>query len=198
MLKSIRIFLIISFLSFAFTACNSLKIPGKKVENKIENYEITPFSTTEENIFQAEIIAFERTLKGNLAVKNYAENHQRLALVSSLGNTLLDMEIKDHKVEIKYIIDDLDKNIIRYKLKKYFGLLMNSNYKIKKTHQTSEGKILRSKFQGKPIFLYLDSAEKLYKIRQASRFKEKVEIQIKENNQVIFQSKELPIQMEFK
>jgi|SRR5699024_9430059 len=198
MLKSIQKYLIISVFSLVFISCNSLKIPGEKIDDKAENYQTSHFTKAEkEDLYQAEIIAFDKNLKGILAVKNYGENHKRIALVSKLGNTIFDFEFKENKSEINYIIDDLDRKIIREKLKKYFELLANTAYKINKTYQTESGKILKSKLQGKSVFLYFDEAEKLYKIRQASIFKEKVEIKLEENNKLIFQSKELPIEMIF-
>src|SRR5699024_11717482 len=104
MLKSIQKYLIISVFSLVFISCNSLKIPGEKIDDKAENYQTSHFTKAEkEDLYQAEIIAFDKNLKGILAVKNYGENHKRIALVSKLGNTIFRSEERRVGKECRYV-----------------------------------------------------------------------------------------------
>lgn len=202
MLKLIRVFSIISLLLFIASSCKHYKVGGEQMISIKDSYTVSYFNTTErEYLYNAKINVFGNDLSGILVVKKLSNDRKRLALLSEFGNTLLDFEFVEDEVNVKYIMDDLNKRIIISKLKKYFQLLVHSEFDIKKSFDLEKGKTHISKFQGKRIFLNVAENNHLNELRQASIFRNKVSIHYYGNEEyadsILFVSKELPIEMRF-
>ena len=198
MFKLIRVFLIISLYFISLSSCKHYRVEGTKITTEKETYTVPFFNTAQKEYFyNADIKVFGNTFSGILVVKKLENNSKRLALLSEFGNTLLDFEFVNGKVNVIYIMEDLNKRIVVKKLKKYFQLLVNSEYKIRKTFDTEGGKTYISKLQGKRIFLNLDDTNQLTDLKQASVFRNKVGIQfygdLEYADSIEFNSFELPV-----
>lgn len=203
MFKLIRVSLIISLSFFLFSSCSNQRILGENVDFEETNYTTPYFNTNQkEYLYSASIKAFGNNIKGILAVKKLGEDHKRLALLSDFGNTLLDFEFIQGKVKINYVMDDLNKKIILNKLKKYLHLLIHSDYEVKKMFKSEEQRVIQSRFQGKQLFLFIDNSNRLTQLKQASKFKDKVDIYFygasEEADSISFISHELPIRIDLK
>ncbi len=201
MSKLTRLFLVISL--FFLSGCAQQNISGERLVIKTQKYTIPYFNVPQkEYSYQANIEAFDNSINGILAVKNFGEYHKRLALLSDFGNTLLDFEFQNEKVKVHYIMEDLNRKIILKKLKKYLHLLVHSNYKVKKMFKFDQESVIQSKFQGKRMFLYIDSNDRLTHLKQASVFKDKVDIyfygQSETADSILFISHEIPINIALK
>lgn len=201
MFKSIRLFFLISTSFFLLNSCSHYALQGV-VEKEDILYSVSYFSGIDsEYLFNARIDAFKNEVGGICVIKNLGENQHRVALLSDFGNTLLDFEFIGEKVIVHYVIEDLNKKIIVNKLKKYFQLLLNSEYKVKKSIKDAEIIVYQSKLQGKRIFIRLNEDLELQSIRQASAFKNKTKIDFYGTESHIdsmhFKSFELPIEMKF-
>lgn len=197
----IRIFLVISL--FLFTACAHQNISGERIDFEEQNYAVPYFNTPQkEYLYQANIRAFDNSINGVLAVKKLGKNHKRLALLSDFGNTLLDFEFQNEKVKVNYIMEDLNKSILLKKLKKYLHLLVHSNYKVKKKFQSDKQTVIQSRFQGKQLFLHIDNSNRLTQLKQASIFKDKIDIFFyggsEEADSISFVSHEMPVEIGLK
>lgn len=202
MLKLIRLFSIISLLFFSASSCKHYQVEGKQVISVEEHFTVSYFNTIDkEYLYNAKINVFGNDLSGILVVKKIDDHRKRLALLSEFGNTLLDFEFENENVSVKYIMDDLNKKIIINKLKKYFQLLVHSEFEIKNSYELENATTHVSKFQGKRIFLNLDENKQLTMLNQASIFRNKVNIQYFGNenfaDSILFVSNELPISMRF-
>src|SRR5690554_7239314 len=198
MFKLIRVFLIISLISFLSSSCKHYRVEGTVIESKKAEFIIPYFNTPQkEYLYNAKLNVFGNDLSGILVVKQLESGQKRLALLSEFGDTLLDFEFVKDKVNVIYIMEDLNKKIIVKKLKKYFQLLVHSEFKVEKRYDLEEGEIQISKLQGKRIFLSLNEDVELINLRQASIFKSKVEISYFGDNEyadsIAFKSLELPI-----
>ncbi|HLV43249.1 MAG TPA: hypothetical protein VKY37_13290 [Brumimicrobium sp.] len=198
MLKLIRAFLVINAFVFSLSSCKHYVVKGKVIETGDEKFTVPYFNTSQKEYFyNADIKVFGNSIKGILVVKKLEGKRKRLALLSEFGNTLFDFEMVDDNVNVIYIMEDLNKKVIVKKLKKYFQLLVNSEFKVEKRYDLEEGEIQISKLQGKRIFLSLNEDVELINLRQASIFKSKVEISYFGDNEyadsIAFKSLELPI-----
>lgn len=177
MLRLIQVFSIISIFIFLLSSCANQRISGENTAITKAVYTVPYFNIDQkEYLYNANIKAFDNSFKGILAVKILGEEHKRLALLSDFGNTLLDLEFDHGNVKVNYIMDDLNKRMIRNKFKKYLQLLVHSDYEIKKMFKSEEQTVIQSKFQGKRIFLYIDDNNRLTQLKQASLFKDKIDI----------------------
>src|SRR5690554_4541756 len=178
MFKLIRVFLIISLFVFSISSCKHYRVEGAKITSDKELFTVPYFNTSQkEYLYHADIDVFGNELSGILVVKKLQDDRKRLALLSEFGNTLLDFEFVNDEVNVIYIMDDLDRKIIVSKLKKYFQLLVHSEYKIKKQFETENGRTIVSKLHGNRIFLNFDEKGSFTDLKQVSRIRNKAEIQ---------------------
>lgn len=193
---------LISSLIVLTSACSTLQLEGEPARLDKETY-ISPYFSKQdkEYMYSVKIDVYKHELNGILAVKNLGENHHRMALLSDFGNTLFDMEFKGEAVEVHYAMDGLNKGIIINKLKKYFQLLVHSEYRLSGLNIHQDEKIYLSRFQNKNICLHEIDGQ-LRQIKKASKFKEKVNLHFYGKgdyaDSIAFESHELPIKMNFK
>lgn len=203
MFKLIRVFLIINLIAFSVSSCRHYKVSGTKVISEFKHITLPYFNVIgEEFIFNAKIDVYGNQLSGILVIKKMDDHRKRLALLSEFGNTLLDFEFINNEINVIYIMDDLDRKIIVSKLKKYFQLLVHSEYKVKKQFETEDGHKIVSKLQGNRIFLNFDEKGSFTDLKEVSRIRSKAEIQFYGNENQIdsieFKSLKLPIHMMLK
>ncbi|WP_417265456.1 hypothetical protein [Brumimicrobium sp.] len=203
MFKLIRVFLITSVFILFTTACKHYKVEGTKIESSKERTVVPYFNTAgKEYLYNAKIDVFNNELSGILVVKKLDDKRKRLALLSEFGNTLLDFEMINNEVNVIYIMEDLNKKLIVAKLKKYFQLLVHSNYEIKQTYSSENGSNIVSKLQGKRIILRNNNNAQLISLQQVSVWREKVKIDFygegKHADSIHFKSLELPVKIKLR
>lgn len=198
-----RKYLVISLLLLSLFACKSYRVDGELVSKDVEQTLVLPYfnETDFEYLYSGKIEAYGNSLNGILIVKKISDSEKRVALISDFGNTLMDFKIKNGEVEVKYVLEGLNKKIIVKKLKKYFQLLVNSKYNVEAIYEKDGGKIYTSKLQSKRVKLFENSDGSIHKLKQVSRLKKKVEIEYFSNSDVAdsihFKSNEIPFEMKF-
>jgi hypothetical protein len=198
-----RKYLVISLLLLSLFACKAYQVDGELVTKDTDQTLVIPYfnETGYEYFYSGKIQAYGNSLNGILVVKKINDSQKRIALISDFGNTLLDFEIKDGETTVNYILDDLNKGIIVKKLKKYFEILVNSNYPVEAVYRKDNNKIYTSKLQSKRVMIFENSSGSIHKVKQVSRLKKKVEIEYFSSSNIAdsihFRSNEIPFEMEF-
>ena len=203
MFPSTRAYLVISITLLSLFACKSYKVDGELVSKGVEQTVVLPFfnKTDFEYLYSGRIEAYGNSLSGILVVKKISDSQKRVALLSDFGNTLMDFKIENGEAEVNYILDDLNKKIIVKKLKKYFELLVNSNYPVETIYEKDGNKIYTSELQSKRIKLFENTSGSIQQVKQVSRLKEKVEVEYFSSSDIAdsihFKSNEIPFEMKF-
>jgi hypothetical protein len=196
-------YLVISLVFFTFWSCKTYPVEGEFISKATGETLIIPFfnETGYEYLYSGKISAYGKSFNGILVVKKISDSEKRIALVSDFGNTMIDLVVKNGKSEVNYILDDLNKAIIRNKLKKYFELLVNSEYTTESVYKSADKNIFTSEFQSKQVIIYENNASLVEKVKQVSRTKKKVEIMFysKANyaDSIHFKSHEIPFEMKY-
>jgi hypothetical protein len=178
-------------------------VDGELVSKGVEQTVALPYfnETNFEYLYSGKIEAYGNSLSGILVVKKISDTQKRVALLSDFGNTLMDFKIENGETEVNYILDDLNKKIIVKKLKRYFELLVNSNYPVEAIYQKDGNKIYTSELQSKRIKLFEKASGSIQQVKQVSRLKEKVDIKYFSTSEVAdsihFKSNEIPFEMKY-
>jgi Ni,Fe-hydrogenase I large subunit len=178
-------------------------VDGELVSKDVEKTLVLPYfnETDFEYLYSGKIEAYGNALNGILVVKKISDSQKRVALLSDFGNTLMDFKINNGEVEVKYVLEDLNKKIIVKKLKKYFQLLVNSNYDVEAIYKKDGNKIYTSELQSKRVKLFENSLGLIQQLKQVSRLKEKVEINYFSSSNIAdsihFKSNEIPFEMRY-
>ena len=203
MFPSTKAFLVTSVLLLYLLGCKSYQVNGELVAKDVERTIVLPYfnETGFEYLYSGKIEAYGNALSGILVVKKISNTQKRVALLSDFGNTLMDFKIENGEAEVNYILDDLNKKIIVKKLKRYFELLVNSNYPVEAIYQKDENKIYTSELQSKRIKLFENTSGFIQQVKQVSRLKEKVDIKYFSTSEVAdsihFKSNEIPFEMKY-
>jgi hypothetical protein len=198
-----RKYLVISLVLLSLFACKSYRVDGELVSKDVEQTAVLPYfnETGFEYLYSGKIEAYGNSLNGILIVKKISDSEKRVALISEFGNTLMDFKIENGEVEVKYVLEDLNKKIIVKKLKKYFQLLVNSNYDVEAIYKKDGDKIYISKLQSKRMKLFENSDGAIHKLKQVSKLKKKVEIEYFSSTDIAdsihFKSNEIPFEMRY-
>jgi hypothetical protein len=182
-------------------SCQQYRVVGKKITPEATNLTIPYFDKNNfDYLYTAKININKNDLNGIFVVKKIDENSKRIALLSDFGNTIFDFEYVDGKFNLKYIIEDLNKRIVIQKLKKYFELIIKSNYTIKSTYE-NEGELIHiSKIKSKRVKI-AETNNVYNKVEKVSRLKIKAEVLFYSNSSladsILFKSFEFPLEMKF-
>lgn len=173
-------FLAISFLSIiALTSC-SLKtteglrqVPFSKTE--IEN---AYFSNPEiDYVYKAKIEVYGKNFGGILIIKNTGIERHRVVFTTEFGSKLFDFEFEGDTFAKNFVVEDFDKKIIVNILKDDFKLLLHQQTEILAVYESETQKIYKTQDGKRFNFYFLeDKSERLEKIINTSKTKEKVEI----------------------
>lgn len=203
MFQLTRAYLVISLSLLSLFACKSYQVDGELVSKDVEKTLVLPYfnETGFEYLYSGKIEAYGNSLSGILVVKKISDSQKRVALLSDFGNTLMDFKIKNGVAEVNYILDDLNKKIIVKKLKKYFELLVNSNYQVEAIYKKDGNNIYTSEIQSKRVKLHENASSAIQQVKQVSRLKEKVEIEYFSSSEIAdsihFKSNEIPFEMKY-
>lgn len=192
MRKSTILFLLTSVLigSLLFS-CGSnpiAKLPTVPIE--MGSYEASYFSNPAmDYVYKTNITIYGNELSGIFIVKKIDDFTHRVVFTTEFGNKLLDFEISETDFKVNAIVEELDRKILINILVTDFRLLLRNNYVIQHQYSESGNKILESKDGNRYNYLYVSSIDqKLMKIVQSSKRKEKIKITYSSENNIFAQN----------
>lgn len=165
MLRFLRVFLLINTV-ILLAACSVYKINGERVHNSATYFYPKLLSSNGVKQFNVRLSAYGNTVGGILVVKSDSMHHQRAALLSDFGNTLLDIELNNDSVSVHYIMPDLDKKIIVHQLTKYFRFLLHRQYAVIETYQSNDRIFYVGRLQKNKVVMCTDQNKNSIRLSQ--------------------------------
>ena len=173
-------FLAISFLSVIVFASCSLKTTEGLRQVHFNNVEVENpyFSNTEiDYVYKAKIEVYGKNFGGILILKKIGQENHRVVFTTEFGSKVFDFQFEGDTFTKHFMVEDLDKKIIINILKDDFKLLVNEKSKILEVYESTNQRIYKTESDKRFNFYFLEDApEKLKKIVNTSKTKEKVEI----------------------
>ena len=189
MQKSTIPFLLTSFIAAVFlVSCSSVNLVQDYKIAAIEKpiFQNTYFSNPEiDYVYKANITVYGNELTGIFIAKKINETTHRVVFTTEFGNKLLDFEISDTDFKINSIVEELDRKILINTLKNDFKLLLRKDFLVTEQLKKSTDEVYKSK-DGKYFnYLFVSTMDrKLYKIAQASKTKEKINMSFTSENNI--------------
>lgn len=173
-------FLIISFLSFIlFTSCSLKTTEGLRqvTFNKTEVNNLY-FSNPEiDYVYKAKIEVYNKNFGGILIIKKIGPDSHRVVFTTEFGSKIFDFQFEGDTFTKNFVVEDLDRKIFIKVLREDFKLLVNESAKVLAVYESENQNVYKTETDKKSNFYFLeDESDKLVKIVNASRTKEKVEI----------------------
>ncbi|WP_034259237.1 hypothetical protein [Aequorivita capsosiphonis] len=173
-------FLLISFLSiFVLTSCSLKTTEGlREVHFNKTLVENSYFSNAEiDYVYKAKIEVYKRNLGGILIIKKIGPESHRIVFTTEFGSKLFDFQFDGDVFTKNFVVEDLDKKFIINILRDDFKLLVNESAKVLTAYQNKNQRIYKTQSGNRYNFYFVDdTSEKLVKIINTSKTKEKVEI----------------------
>lgn len=173
-------FLIISILSsFILLSCSLKTTEGLRQVSfnkvKVEN---PYFSNAEiDYVYKAKIQLYRKNFGGILIVKKLGQDSHRVVFTTEFGSKLFDFQIEKDSLIKHFVIEDLDRKFIINILAKDFKLLTKQSARVLAAYKTTNQKMYKTESEEGWNFYFLDDkSEKLQRIVNTSKTKEKVEI----------------------
>lgn len=173
-----------------FVSCTTYQIPQSQIiENKKQVLENTYFANSDTDyVYKVAIDVYGNQLGGLLVVKKINPFTHRLVFTTEFGNKLLDVEITPNSHTLHYIVDELDKGLIKKTLISDFRLLVNTQYDVISTYETPNDIVYQCLVNGETIYVFEDkNTSQVYKLLKTSRNKEKVNILFESKNTIFAQ-----------
>lgn len=174
----ILFFLISSFTFFSSCAVKTVAgyTPVEEIEKK--DVQVNYFTDTgADYVYKAAIEVYGNNLGGIVIIKKTGIDSHRIAFTTEFGNKLFDFTFKGDEFTVNYILEDLDRGIIKNTLRDDFRLLLKSKYDIDSVYENPETKVYKSKDGKRDNYLFTDKKSgRLNKLVNATKAKEKVEI----------------------
>lgn len=172
--------LAISFLSILAMASCSLKTTEglRQVHfNRVE-VENPYFSNSEiDYVYKAKIEVYGKNFGGILIIKKINPENHRVVFTTEFGSKLFDFQFEGDTFTKHFVVEDLDKKFIVNILKDDFKLLVNESAEVLAVYESKNQRIYKTEAEERFNFYFLDNkSEKLEKIVNTSKTKEKVEI----------------------
>ena len=172
--------LAISFLSiFVLTSCSLKTTEGlRQVHFDKVEVENPYFSNTEiDYVYKAKIEVYGKNFGGILILKKLAPENHRIVFTTEFGSKLFDFQFEGDTFTKHFMVEDLDKKFIVNILRDDFKLLVNEKAKVLSVYESSNQRIYKTESGKRFNFYFLeDASEKLGKIVNSSKAKEKLEI----------------------
>lgn len=178
-------FLVISSFLLLFFSCKTYEL--KNVEQKVtENttFKNVYFADAETDyVYKANIEVYDKNVGGIFIAKKINDTLHRVVFTTDFGNKLLDFELSENEFKVNYIVEDLDKNIIKRILKEDFRLLLKINHEIAATFQNQDFSIYKANDLKRFNYFYVSKKDnKLLKLVNTSKRKEKVTFEFDSEN----------------
>jgi len=173
-------FLIISCICFLLISC-SLKTTKGLLEQKPDKKEVINeyFANHDiDYVYKAKLQIFDNNYGGILIIKKIEPDHYRIVFTTEFGNKIFDLDLDKGNLQVKYIVEQLNKNKLIKTLHSDFQLLVQQNNLVEKEFISITDFIYKSKIINKDsYYFYFRSNNQLNKIISSSKTSEKLTIE---------------------
>ncbi len=173
-------FLAISFLSiFGLASCSLKTTEGlRQVHFNKTEVENPYFSNSEiDYVYKAKIEVYGKNFGGILILKKIGPENHRIVFTTEFGSKLFDFQFEGDTFTKHFVVEDLDKKFIVNILKDDFKLLVAESAKVIAVYESKNQRIYKTQADERFNFYFLDDkSEKLTRVVNTSKTKEKVEI----------------------
>lgn len=200
-------FLTLNLLFFGLVSC-ALPLSKTLQPKALEDYRIhNPYFSDSEidYIYKARIEAFNRNYGGILIVKKIEPEHHRVVMTTEFGGKLFDFEFKKGAFIQNSILEVLDKKMVVNVLKRDFELLVSEEAKAIAQFDTDNYRVWQTEKEKRRtnFYFYSDTTERLERIKNTTKTKEKIEIDFYTQqgtiaDSVIIRHKNIPILIDLK
>ena len=158
--------------SFPLTRGLTEDIP---TEEYIMNSYFSNIST--DYIYKANFEILNNNFGGILIIKKIRQHTYRVVFTTEFGNKLFDLELENGNVEINYIVDELNRELILNMISKDFKTLLLEKARIDAQYNGDTDCILRASFnETKHYYVVLKETSVLTKIISSTKNKENLSI----------------------
>ncbi len=134
-------------------------------------------------VYKAHISVYGNDFGGIFIAKRIDDISHRVAFTTEFGNKLFDFTISDTDFKVNYILEELDRSIIRNTLKRDFMLLFKKNHVVSDMYENSDFTVYKSKDGKRNNYLFLDKQSgQMKQLVNATNAKEKVIITFEPQN----------------
>lgn len=134
-------------------------------------------------VYKANIEVYGNNIGGIFIAKQINDTLHRMVFTTDFGNKLMDFELSERSFKVNYIVEELDKNIIKNILKEDFRLLLKQDFKVESVFENNEYEIYKSNDEKKFNYLYMRKKNNnLVKIINTTKRKEKVIFEFESKN----------------
>lgn len=189
MQKSTIPFLLTNVIAFVFLiSCSTVNLMQDYKTASIEKpvFQNLYFVNPEiDYVYKANIAVYGKELTGIFIAKKINGTTHRVVFTTEFGNKLLDFEISDTDFKINSIVVELNRKILINTLKNDFRLLLKKDFLVTEQFTKDANQVFKSKYEKDDVYLFRSDADgKLYKITQASKTKEKININFTSENNI--------------
>lgn len=176
------------FVVVLLVSCSSVNLVPDYTSVPVEKpiFQNTYFANPEiDYVYKANISVYGNELSGIFIAKKINETTHRVVFTTEFGNKLLDCEISETDFKINSIVEELDRKILINTLRDDFRLLLRKDFSVEGHFTKDNNEVYKSK-DGKYFnYIFVSTADnKLYKIAQASKTKEKINISFTSENNI--------------
>lgn len=129
-------------------------------------------SETKDYVYKANIAVYDNAFSGIFVVKKIGKSNHRIVFTTEMGNKIFDFSFIDDAFEVNFILDALDKAILKNILKKDFKALIKEELPIVKSYSAKDTLVHETKLDNKTHFYF--KSQQLDKIVRVGNGKEKV------------------------
>lgn len=173
------LFLLISIF-FILTSCAVKTVAGYSPIGQLapNDFKVSYFSDANADyIYKASIAVYGNNLGGILIIKKTGNDSHRVAFTTEFGNKLFDFTFTGDEFKVNYIMEDLDRGIIKNTLRDDFRLLLKSSHHYESAYEDGTNVVYKSNDGKRDNYLFTTSGSgQLVKLVNATKSKEKVEI----------------------
>ncbi|GEQ85240.1 hypothetical protein ULMS_07480 [Patiriisocius marinistellae] len=182
-------YLLSSVLLFAVFSCSPKILKGLE-EQPSEISQITnPYfaDTAQDYVYKAKIDVYGKYFGGILIIKKVNDTSHRVVFTTEFGSKLFDFLYEGNTFTKKFIVPDLDRNIIVNTLQKDFKILITEKVDVQSEYISEIPEILyKTEFGNRYNYYGFSDEKKLVVILNASKSKEKIIFTFQRtNNEVI-------------
>lgn len=122
------------------------------------------FSSTENDyLYKTQIEIYGNNLSGILIIKKISDETHRVVMTTDFGNKMLDFEISDTDFKVNYLVQDLDRKVVKKFLERDFRVLLKEKHAVSHTFEDSEHQIFSSENPEQRNYLYYSKTDGLLK-----------------------------------
>ena len=142
------------------------------------DFKVTYFSDAgADYVYKAAIKVYGNNLGGIVIIKKTGNDSHRVAFTTEFGNKLFDFTFTGDEFKVNYIMEDLDRGIIKNTLRDDFRLLLKNSHPYVIAYENGSDVVFKSRDGKRFNYLFTNSGSgHLTKLVNATKAKEKVEI----------------------